>query len=189
MPLLPIPGYANSLADYSACEDYRYSLNITLTNDPSILMFVMLNPSQACAENRDGTVTRCMNRAKNYHRDFGGHRFGKICVTNIFPLITQYPRTLKVAENKFDSENDDAGQIKNYETIQERAQDDNVTKIVCAWGANGSDRRLAEEVTRIKTMLHRVAADKLQWFRETASGEPKHPLGLAYAQNFEPWEF
>ncbi len=177
LPPRPIPGYENSLADYSACEDYRYLLNITLTDAPSILMFVMLNPSQAGRTGRDGTVTRCMNRAQPPYNNFG-----KICVTNIFPLITPYPRILKETDDKLGPEN-------NYEIIQERAQDANVTRIVCAWGANGSNGRLAGEVTRIKDMLHRVARNKLQWFGETDCEQPRHPLGLAYEQNFEPWEF
>ncbi len=182
LPPRPIPGYENSLADYSACENYRYLLNITLTDDPSILMFVMLNPSQAGRTGRDGTVTRCMNRAKNYYRDFGEHRFGKICVTNMFPLITPHPRILKETDDKLGPEN-------NYEIIQERAQDPNITKIVCAWGANGSDGRLVGHVNNMKAMLHDVAADKLQWFEETACEQPRHPLGLANLQNFVPWIF
>ncbi len=177
LPPRPIPGYENYLADYSACENYRYLLNITFTDDPSILMFVMLNPSQACAGNRDGTVTRCLTRAQPPYNNFG-----KICVTNIFPLITPYPRTLKNSNNRLGPEN-------NYEIIQERAQDPNVTNIVCAWGANGSHGQLEEEVTRIKDMLHRVARNKLRWFGETDCGQPRHPLKLAYAQNFEPWDF
>ncbi len=173
-----ILGYENSCGHYADDEEpYRYLLNITLTDDPSILMFVMLNPSQAGPRERDGTVTRCLKRAQPPYNNFG-----KIYVTNVFPLITPYPRTLKNSNNRFGPEN-------NYEIIQERAQEANVTNIVCAWGANGSHGRLAEEVTRIKDMLHQVAGDKLQWFGGTARGQPRHPLGLAYAQNFEPWEF
>ena len=68
---------APSVAVYSDCEKYRYSLTRTWDQSQEHVLFVMLNPSTATEVQNDPTVERCERRA----RTLG---FGSFYVTNIF---------------------------------------------------------------------------------------------------------
>ncbi len=178
----PIEGYRDSLADYSNCGLYRYFLQIVWNDALPVLMFVMLNPSQASQGDRDGTVTRCLNRAST-RRQEGEPPYGGVFVTNIFPFITPDTQCLKDEDDKFGLED-------NNGIIERHARHPNTAKIVCAWGANGSDNLLSEHATNMKVMLNRVARDKLNFFELTpTTHQPKHPLPLDYDDIFEPWRF
>ena len=68
---------AASVAIYSDCERYRYSLTRVWDETGGKVHFVMLNPSTATEVQNDPTVERCERRA----RALG---YGAFRVTNIF---------------------------------------------------------------------------------------------------------
>ena len=69
-------GDAASIATYSDCENYRYTLTRTWGQQGKHALFIMLNPSKATEVQNDPTVERCERRA----RALG---FAAFTVTNI----------------------------------------------------------------------------------------------------------
>ena len=161
---------------------HRYLLTRILNTDipeGNLLMFVMLNPSDATHQDNDPTVARCEERAKR-------KGFNKFCVTNLFAFITPYPCELKLAHDPNDP-NAIIG-IENDRIIQEQARIAHT--IVCAWGAEVNDNLLTGRDDEVKRMLRETEREKLNHFGLTGKErQPKHPLPLGYAQDFEPWNF
>jgi hypothetical protein len=83
-------GDAASVAVYSDCERYRYSLTRVWDADGSRALFIMLNPSTATEVQNDPTVERCERRA----RALG---FGAFRVLNIFAWRATDPRDMRAA--------------------------------------------------------------------------------------------
>ncbi len=84
-------GDAASIAEYSDCERYRYSLTRVWDGTGRKAAFVMLNPSTATEIQNDPTVERCERRA----RTLG---FGAFQVTNIFAWRDTDPRAMRAAD-------------------------------------------------------------------------------------------
>ena len=59
-----VKGDAPSVAVYSQCELYRYTLTRTWDAHGQKVLFVMLNPSTATEIQNDPTVERCERRAR-----------------------------------------------------------------------------------------------------------------------------
>ena len=59
-----VKGDAPSVAVYSPCERYRYTLTRTWDGSGRKVAFVMLNPSTATEVQNDPTVERCERRAR-----------------------------------------------------------------------------------------------------------------------------
>jgi len=159
---------AASVAIYSDCENYRYSLTRVWDQRGKRVTFVMLNPSTATEVQNDPTVERCERRA----RTLG---YGGFCVTNIFAWRDTDPKKMRAAADPIGPFNDQA--------ILQAC--DWAHDIVASWGSHGAHlnrgvavRRLLAEQT--KPVLH---------LGLTAHGHPKHPLYIAYAQTPEPWDF
>ena len=94
-------GDAPSVAVYSECERYRYSLTRIWDQTGQRVMFVMLNPSTATEVQNDPTVERCERRARAL--GFGGFR-----VTNIFAWRDTDPRQMRAAADPVGPGNDAA---------------------------------------------------------------------------------
>ena len=158
---------APSLAVYSECEKYRYSL--TRTWDPSgrKVTFVMLNPSTATEVQNDPTVERCERRA----RTLG---YGAFCVTNIFAWRDTDPKKMRAASDPIGPANDQA--------IMDAAHwaDD----VVCAWGTHGEHLSRGPAVER----LLRETGKTLTHLGLSKASHPKHPLYIGYAVLPEVWE-
>lgn len=155
-----------SVAVYSDCEQYRYSLTRTWDSDADRVLFVMLNPSTATELQNDPTVERCERRA----RALG---YGAFQVCNIFAYRATDPRNMRAQSDPNGPANDAA--------ILQGAKWAN--DIVCAWGTHG------EHLNRgpvVETLL-RDRAVPLTHLGLSKAGHPKHPLYISYSVQPQPW--
>ncbi|MGR3562503.1 MAG: DUF1643 domain-containing protein [Heliomarina sp.] len=159
-------GDAPSVAVYSDCERYRYSLTRVWDPAGDKALFVMLNPSTATEVQNDPTVERCERRA----RTLG---FGAFRVTNIFAWRDTDPRLMRAAADPVGPENDAA-------ILEGAAWAD---RIIAAWGTHGAHLARGPEVER----LLRQTGMPLFNLGLTKEGHPKHPLYIGYSKQPEPW--
>ncbi|ALI55895.1 DUF1643 domain-containing protein [Celeribacter marinus] len=161
-----IKGDAPSVAIYSDCERYRYSLTRTWDTQGRKALFVMLNPSTATEVQNDPTVERCERRA----RVLG---FGAFCVTNIFAWRDTDPKNMRAAADPIGPENDTT--ILDFSGWAD--------DIICAWGTHGA--HLSRGAT-IEALLRETGRD-LYHLGLSKAGHPKHPLYISYEKNLELW--
>lgn len=161
-----VKGDAESVAVYSDCMAYRYTLTRVWQAHLPRVAFVMLNPSTATEVQNDPTVERCERRARAL--GFGG--FG---VANIFAFRATDPKVMRAAADPVGPGNDAA--------IVDLAHW--AGRVVCAWGAHGVhlDRGPAVEA------LLRATGLPLLHLGLTQAGAPKHPLYIGYDRQPEPW--
>lgn len=162
-----IKGDAPSVAVYSPCERYRYTLTREWTPGGRRALFVMLNPSTATEAQNDPTVERCERRA----RVLG---FGAFRVCNIFAWRDTDPRALRRADDPDGPGNDAA--------IAEACAWADMA--VCAWGTHGAFR---DRGRAVEALMRATGAD-LWHLGRTRDGHPRHPLYLPYTQQPEIWE-
>lgn len=144
----------------SECGQYRYTLTRVWDLQPS-MVFVMLNPSTADADEDDATIRKCLGFAK---RD----RAGGIAVVNLYAWRSTDPAGLKKAADPVGRDND-----KHICSVLEGH---GVGKVVVAWGANATDSTRTDNVLK----LIRLCGRKPLCFGKTNGGQPLHPLMLAY---------
>ena len=159
-------GDAESVALYSDCERYRYTLTRTWDPAGETALFVMLNPSTATEIQNDPTVERCERRA----RALG---FGAFRVCNIFAWRETDPRKMRRAADPVGPGNDAA--IREGCLWADR--------IVCAWGTHGAHLDRGPDVAR----LMRATGRPLHHLGLTKDGHPRHPLYISYATQPELW--
>lgn len=157
---------APSVAVYSDCERYRYSLTREWDAAGQRVCFVMLNPSTATEVQNDPTVERCERRAR--HLGFGSFR-----VTNIFAWRATDPRDMKAATDPVGPQND--------QVLDEAAAW--ADQIIAAWGTHGAHLARGTEVAdllqKTDVPLFHLGLSK--------QGHPRHPLYLPYAQQPVAW--
>lgn len=161
-----LKGDAPSVALYSDCEKYRYSLTREWDQAGRKILFVMLNPSTATEIQNDPTVERCERRA----RALG---FGAFRVCNIFAYRATDPRDMR-------AQTDPTGP-ENGATILNAAQW--ADAIVCAWGTHGAHMN---QGAMIETVL-RSQPKPLMHLGLSKAGHPKHPLYISYSVQPETW--
>lgn len=155
----------------SDCGLYRYGLARTWGASPMrMVMFVMLNPSTADADNDDPTIRRCVNFAKAWGYD-------GIYVCNLYAYRTPYPAALgaayKVGTDVVGPDND--VWLQHTALVSEL--------VVCAWGQLGPKRDRAFNVCKMlarRSKLHALAFTKVD-------DQPRHPLMLP--KNLVPLEY
>ncbi|WP_368186030.1 DUF1643 domain-containing protein [Aestuariibius sp. HNIBRBA575] len=157
---------AASIAIYSDCERYRYSLTRVWDANGGKVHFVMLNPSTATEVQNDPTVERCERRARAL--GFGGFR-----VTNIFAWRDTDPRKMRAAADPVGPANDAA--ILDGQAWADRT--------ICAWGAHGDHLNRGVAVHR----LLRQSQNPLYSLGLTKQGHPKHPLYISYQTQPTIW--
>lgn len=162
---------APSVAVYSDCEQYRYSLTRTWDTAGARALFIMLNPSTATEIQNDPTVERCERRA----RTLG---FGAFRVVNIFAYRATDPNDMRAADDPIGPDNDAAIRQSVAEWV--RNPDD---LILCAWGSHGVFLDRGKQVISIL----RDIGNPLYSLGLTKGGLPKHPLYISYDQQPEPW--
>ena len=160
-------GDAASVADYSPCERYRYTLTRVWAPEGPRVAFVLLNPSTATEVQNDPTVERCERRA----RALG---FGAMRVLNIFAFRATDPRDMRRAPDPVGPDNDAAI----------RAALPWADRVICAWGAHGAYLGRGRAV---EAML-RAAGCPLFHLGLSKDGHPKHPLYIGYATQPQPWQ-
>lgn len=134
---------------------FRFKLT-RFWNEKPALVFIMLNPSKADAEEDDPTVKRCMCFAW----DLG---FGGIIVHNLFAYRATKVKDLKKFKNPIGPGNDQV-----LEDIDEGYT------VCVAWGANGAIAGRDKEVIE----MFRKRGMKLFCLGTTKKGFPRHPLYL-----------
>jgi hypothetical protein len=159
-------GDADSLAVYSDCETYRYTLTRIWDEFRPKALFVMLNPSTATEVQNDPTVERCERRA----RSLG---FGSFRVCNIFALRQTDPKLMRAHPEPVGSANDRA-------IVDACAWAD---QIVCAWGVHGEH---LDRGPKVEALMRGTGA-KLHTLGLTRQGHPRHPLYISYAARPQPW--
>jgi len=159
-------GDARSLAVYSDCERYRYSLTRVWDDTGKKALFIMLNPSTATEKQNDPTVERCERRA----RALG---FGAFRVTNIFAWRDTDPRKMRAAAEPIGPHND--------KTIL--ASCPWADQVIAAWGTHGAHLNRGPEILE----KLRAAGTPLYHLGLSKEGHPKHPLYIAYSEQPQKW--
>ena len=162
-----LKGDAPSVAVYSDCERYRYTLTRAWDPAGQKALFVMLNPSTATEVQNDPTVERCERRA----RTLG---FGAFRVCNIFAWRDTDPKAMRRADEPVGRPENDAAIVDGCHWAD---------TIVCAWGTHGAHLDRGPEVERLMRGTGRV----LHHLGLSKEGHPKHPLYIAYAQSPQVW--
>ncbi|MGR3660383.1 MAG: DUF1643 domain-containing protein [Paracoccaceae bacterium] len=157
---------AASIAVYSDCERYRYSLTRVWDESGKKALFIMLNPSTATEVQNDPTVERCERRS----RTLG---FGAFQVTNIFAWRDTDPKKMRSAVDPVGPEND--ATILNGCAWADM--------IICAWGTHGAHLQRGQQVEN----LLRATFEPLYQLGLTKDGHPKHPLYIAYTEQPALW--
>ena len=160
-------GDAASVAVYSPCERYRYSLTRIWAPRLGRAHFVMLNPSTATELQNDPTVERCERRA----RALG---YGAFTVTNIFAWRETDPAVMRRVPDPVGPANDAA--------ILDAC--DGAEIVVAAWGTHGAHLGRGPAVAA----LLRGAGVAVHHLGLTRDGHPRHPLYVAYAATPERWD-
>lgn len=155
-----------SVAVYSPCESYRYSLRRTWDTAAPSVMFLMLNPSTATEEKNDPTIERCERRAR-------AMQAGSFLITNLFAFRATDPADLRRAQAPVGPENDQV-LVDTMHTVD---------MIIGAWGAHGDHM---DRATQVRALL--ASCDTpLFHLGLTKHGHPRHPLYLPYTQQAEAW--
>ena len=142
----------------SKCHRYRYELHREWDEKKGKVLFIMLNPSTADADNNDLTTIRCINFAKKWG-------YGGIMIGNIYPFRAKRPKDLRKWLNDF-IYSDGHGATKTNEVhVKEMAEQADM--IVCAWGCNHPG--IPEWVDELGDLFY------LELCKDNIT--PKHPLG------------
>jgi len=154
---------SSSGALFDATGAYRYLLWRAWDAELPRIGFVMLNPSEADADNDDPTIRRCLAFARSWG-------FGGIEVANLFAFRSRTPAELFAASDPVGPDDD-----RYLVGIAGR-----VDRLVAAWGNHGARFGRAEEV---KDLL----SGSLWRLRMTSRGQPAHPLYLPGSTVPQPW--
>ncbi len=138
-------------AELSVCGKYRYRLSRIWDDKKPLVLFIMLNPSTADAEQDDPTIRRCIAFAKNW--GYGGFMTG-----NLFAFRSASPEKLY-------RKKDPAGELNDRSLLEMAAQ---CERVVFAWGEHGSLHQAHQRVRALFPDAWCLGKNK--------SGQPKHPL-------------
>lgn len=148
---------------------YRWKLHRTVSADAGRLCWVMLNPSTADATTDDPTIRRVIR----FTRDNG---FSELSVVNLFALRATDPVVLRYAT-------DPVGKLNRLAVGSEVIRS---TAIVCAWGSHPAAML---SPLRLGVVAHAHAAGRPVFcLGTTANGSPRHPLYVAAATQFQPFD-
>lgn len=151
-------------AVFSPDYKYRYVLTRKTQLTPKAV-WVMLNPSYATGERNDHTITKCLE----FSRRWG---FAGIYVVNLYAYISTDPRALLEVTDPVGVMNDPW--LRRASQYAQRTD----VPVVAAWGNNAPMDR-AQVVAQLFPELYCLGV--------TASGQPKHPLRLAYDTPLQRW--
>lgn len=138
--------------------DVRYSLTRRAGFGSSSVLFVMLNPSTADAEQDDPTIRRCIGFANAWD-------YGWLEVANLSPCRATDPKELIKSDGETEEQ-----EKSNHKTITLLARQCDM--VVVAWGNHGVDRDRNLKVLK----LLRAEKDEIYCLGTTNRGHPKHPL-------------
>lgn len=142
-------------AIFDATGAYRYWLKREWNSALDTIIYIMLNPSEANAEQDDRAVLRCIDFAKQWG-------FGALEIVNLFAIHSRYPSILKDADDPIGPEND-------HYIIKAAKHAD---KIIAAWGNDGAYMK------RNLSVLQSLCEYDLYCMGQTLNNHPKYPARL-----------
>lgn len=168
----------NKSAEISGCGTYRYWLQRCWDAALPVLVFIMLNPSTADADQDDPTIRKCIGFAKR-------NGFGSIEVVNLYAYRATKPADLYKVIREDGAWKARAVGDENDAWIAERTGIKDGRKICLAWGAPANNRvgwRAHEVVMRF---IH--CQTQLYCLKHNNNASPAHPLMLAYSNELKPF--
>jgi len=144
----------------SECKQYRYELTRTWDESMPKVLFIMLNPSTADADNDDPTIRRCIGFAKSWG-------YGGLIVCNLFAYRATNPKELLKCK-------DPVG-ISNIDHVSKACT--NVEKVITAWGNYPIVDKLMKGKSAFRMLTHSLK--KLHYIDISKTHCPKHPLYLS----------
>lgn len=132
------------------------------------VLFVMLNPSNADAQDDDPTMTRAISFAERL-----GYR--RIEVVNLYAFRSPYPSDLARAVDPVGPQND-----RHIDEAVARAD-----CVIVAWGGFDKLPKRLNAQARAAEVLARIADPKC--LGTTVDGNPRHPLMLAKTTPLTPY--
>ena len=145
-------------AIFDVTHRYRYYLTRTWsgpTTSHNQVTFIMLNPSQANAEQDDPTIRACSQFAQTWG-------YSQLNIVNLFAYRSPTPSALKKINNPIGPENN------HYLLEASRCAD----KIILAWGNWGTLLNRDQIVCQLISPYQH----KLHYLLRNHSGQPRHPL-------------
>jgi hypothetical protein len=172
-PLYPFPQKIYGRAEFSIDLRYRYRLDRWWAPERGTLIWVLLNPSIAGAEETDRTIEQVIHFTWR-------ENFGRLVVVNLFALVSTSPALLTT-----DTEPEPVGPLADR-FIQE-AMDEN-GRVIVAWGAAPvGPTASARTRGRDKAVLDLLGGRELYCLGITKAGAPRHPCRLAKATEMVRW--
>ncbi|MBT9317538.1 DUF1643 domain-containing protein [Leptothoe spongobia] len=151
-----VTNYLGGSATFDISHKYRYRLTRSWSDtNTSQVTFIMLNPSQANAEQDDPTIRACSQFAQSWG-------YTHLSVVNLFAYRTSQPSNLKLELDPIGPDND-RYLIAAAETAKQ---------VILAWGNWGTLLNRAQTIAQLLTP-HR---HKLYCLKHNRSGQPRHPL-------------
>lgn len=163
----------HSSASLSVNGKYRYSLNRFSPNPVRNVLWVMLNPSTADAENNDPTIRRLMSFTEAWG-------FDSMSVVNLYAFRATDPRELRLIGEG----------VRRLDVV---GRDNDVwigacarsaSLIVCAWGQPGP---YEDRARNVRALLHLNHHEPLHCLRVNKNGHPSHPLYLPKSLTPKVW--
>lgn len=143
-------------AEISDDERYRYTLTRSWGTRPLGVLWIMLNPSTASAEDDDPTLRRVQSFTRAWSYD-------RLVVANLFALRATDPKALHCAAPIGDD---------NDARLEALMRDQATDLVIAAWGTHGGlrfrDAAVIAMAGRCDRSLHALELTK--------NGKPKHPL-------------
>lgn len=135
---------------------YRFKLSRIWEPTKDKILFIMINPSTANANEDDRTIKLLLEITKKWET------YGGFYVGNLYPHITPRPANLNVLPYPEDI------RIKNERCIEEMASQS--TRVVYAWGTKGPDEKQKEP-----DWLRKIMNRDVYCLGKSVKGVPKHP--------------
>lgn len=156
-------------AIFDPSHRYRYCLTRSWPgpNPSHQVTFIMLNPSQANADQDDPTIRAC----SQFARRWGYHQ---LSIVNLFAYRTPQPKTLQQASDPIGPDND-------YYLLQAA---ESAHKVILAWGNWGTFLKRDQTVVKLLSSHHH----KLHCLMRNNSGQPRHPLYIKRTIQPKPWD-
>lgn len=155
----------------SDCGHYRYSLGRRWAKGNAVI-WIMLNPSSADALIDDATVRKCIG----FSRRWGF--FGSLVIVNLFSYRATNPDDMRRAMTQSVRLNGPQAD----DEIRRIREDYPIARVVGAWG------NLAPwlDASRTVDVIGLLGDPDVLCLGKTKSGEPRHPVRLAYSTPLEP---
>jgi len=132
------------------------------------VLFIMLNPSTADAQQNDPTVAKCIRVARRLG-------YCALEVRNIFAIRGSDPAIIKRVDDPIGRENDQA--------IRDCVADPSISTVVAAWGNHGGYLDRASHIVRMLSEIQKP----VYCFAISLQGQPVHPLYQREDRELKLW--